>query len=70
MFGKSEVLGRETGPFRDSGKHAGTDLLTIMKSECVIWPPGAGKNAMRAVDLAFDRPPDREEGSTYTLGLC
>ena len=61
LFGKSQVFGCESGPFRNPGKHAWADLFTIMKCKGVVCPSRAGEDAMRTVNLSLDGPADREE---------
>ena len=68
-IGKSQILGSETCPFRNPGKHTRTDLFTIMKGERVVWPTTAEENAVRSADLALDGPPDRDECGENLPGL-
>ena len=69
MFGKSKVFGCEAGALCDLGKHARSDFLTIVKSECVVGPPRPREDAVRAMNVTLHRPPDPEECGENTLGL-
>lgn len=62
-----QVFRTEPCPFCNAGKHARTDLLSIVEREYKIGPAGTGKYTVRT-GLSFDDPANAEECSQNTSG--
>jgi len=54
----------------DTRQHLRPDLFTIVKSENVVRPAGASKNAVRGTGLPFDCPTNSKQSGEGLTSSC